>query len=91
MGQSGKPCMKKRKWNHLYLDMSPEELIEEYEASMGHSPITLELIKSEIWRREAEKINKRIYDLTVVIAVLTIIITVLTAISAFSVVYSILK
>ena len=83
--------MKKRKWNHLYLDMSPEELIREYEVSRGHSPITLELIKSEIWREDADKMNRRIYGLTVVIAVLTIIITVLAAISAFPVVYSIFK
>ena len=81
----GKVCeMKKRKWDCIYFDMSLEELMREYEASMGHSPITLELIKGEMWRRDADRINRRIYHLTIVI-------TVLTAVSAFFVVYSIFK
>lgn len=83
--------MKKRKWKNLYLDMSLEELIREYEVSRGHSPITLELIKSEIWREYADKINRRIYVLTGAIAVLTVIVTILAAISASPVIYSIFK
>ena len=71
------------KWNDLYLDMSPEELIKEYHAAQGHSPITLELIKSEIWRREADAINRRINQLTKVITILTFINTLFVGYSIF--------
>ncbi len=75
---------KKEEWDFIYLNMSVEELVQEYLASRGHSPITLELIKSEIWRRSADRISRHIYRLTIVI-------TVLTAFNVFFVVYSILR
>ena len=76
--------MKKEKWYCIYFDMSLEELMREYEASMGHSPITLDLIKGEMWRREANRTNKYIYRLTIVITVLTVINVFFVAYSVFT-------
>ena len=64
------------------LNMSLDELIKEYDETSQTTVIGLDFIKQEIWRREGEKINRRIYHLTIVI-------TLLTAISAFFVVYSV--
>lgn len=77
----------KKEKRSIYFRMSLEELMDEYEASRGHpqSPLTLELIMSEIWRKNADRISKRIYWLTIIITIFTFSSLVLMVCSLFKI------
>ena len=65
-------------------ELSREELIALYDQEAKHVPLNLNLIKEEIWRRDADESNQRLKQMTSQMRWLTWVITIFTVISTIS-------